>query len=72
MDTIAQMQAILDEHGQQMPDNVYLELSNLTRSLYSQVNEMASNQAAQAGRRVQEIAPSPPSIQSLKWTRPHA
>ena len=57
MDTIAQMQAILDEHGQQMPDNVYLELSNLTRSLYSQVNEMASNQVAQAGRRVQEIAP---------------
>eukprot|EP01046_Picozoa_sp_COSAG06_P021583 COSAG06_NODE_1629_length_8873_cov_6.041486_3_plen_185_part_00 len=57
MDTIAQMQAILDEHGQQMPDNVYLELSNLTRSLYSQVSELNTNQAARAERRVQDIAP---------------
>jgi hypothetical protein len=35
--TIAQMQEALDEHKEQMPEGVYLQLSNLARDLYRQV-----------------------------------
>lgn len=51
------MQVIIDTHAQQMPENVYLELCAHMKNLYSQVSEMNTIQAVQAGERLQDIAP---------------